>query len=198
MIPGIVLSAGKSTRMARPKALLRLGDGTFLSRIVSTFELAGVEEIVVVLGHDADSIRSAHENLRVRFVINDAYERGQLSSLLAAIDTIDHPGVEAALVTLVDVPLVAAATVAAVVDRYRRSHCPLVRPVRGNQHGHPVLFDRRLFDELRHADPAAGAKPIVHRYAAPAGDVAVDDEGAFTDVDTPAEYDRMTGVSPNR
>lgn len=198
MIAGIILAAGKSTRMGRTKALLPLEGQTFLSRIVATFEAAGVEEIVVVVGHDADAVRAAHERLRVRFVENAAYERGQLSSLVAGIDMVDRPGVRAALVTLVDVPLVAPSTVAAVIDRYRGSRAPLVRPVSRRRHGHPVLFDRSLFDEIRHADPASGAKPVVRAHASEAGDVDVEDEGAFADADTPAEYDRLTRVNATR
>lgn len=195
MIAGIVLAAGKSTRMGRTKALLPLGHGTFLSRIVSTFESAGVEEIVVVIGHDAEAVRSAHEKLRARFVPNAEYERGQLSSLLAGLDVVDRPGVEAALVTPVDVPLVSSGTVAAVIGCYRRTRAPVVRPISGDRHGHPVLLDRRVFDELRHADPARGAKAIVRRYASSAGDVEVADEGAFADADTPAEYDRLARMA---
>lgn len=198
MIAGVILAAGKSTRMGQPKALLPIDHGTFLSRIVGTFEAAGVEETVVVLGHEAAAIRAAHAALRARFVVNAQFERGQLSSLLAGIDAVDRPGVEGALVTLVDVPLVSVATVAAVLERYRRSHARLVRPVSGDRHGHPVLLDRTLFGELRLADPAAGAKPIVRRHASAAGDVAVNDEGAFADADTPAEYARLTRVDLER
>ena len=92
------------------------------------------------------------------------------------------------LLTLVDVPLVSGATVGAVLEHYRASAAPVVRPVSGSRHGHPVLIDRRLFSRLRMADPATGIKPIVREYASAAGDVEVADEGSFTDIDTPAEY----------
>jgi CTP:molybdopterin cytidylyltransferase MocA len=101
---------------------------------------------------------------------------------------IDRPGVTAALVTLVDVPFVSAATVRTVIDCYRRTHAPVVRPTSGTRHGHPLLLDRSLFSELRAADPDAGAKPVVRAYASAAGDVAIEDEGAFTDIDTAEEY----------
>ena len=104
---------------------------------------------------------------------------------------VDRPGVAAALITLVDVPLVAASTVRAVVDCYRRTHAPVVRPVRGTRHGHPVLLDRSLFEAIRAADPRTGAKEVVRAHASPAGDVEVDDEGAFADFDTPEDYERF-------
>jgi molybdenum cofactor cytidylyltransferase len=194
VIPAIVLAAGKSTRMGRPKATLPLeGGDTFLSRIVRTFASAGVEDVVVVVGHDADAIVAsfAAPDLSPRFVDNPDYEQGQLTSLRAGLRVIDRPGVVAALVTLVDVPLVSAATVRAVVDRYRQTHAPIVRPVRGGEHGHPVLVDRSLFDAIRRADPALGAKPVIRANVSEAGDVAVDDDGAFADADTPEDYDRL-------
>lgn len=194
MIPAIVLAAGKSSRMGRSKAALPLSNGdTFITRIVRTFKAASVEDVVVVVGHDAKVVVDAFaaSDLVARFVENPDYEQGQLSSLLAGLSVVDRPGVVAALVTLVDVPLVSAATVRAVVDRYRATRSPVVRPVRGEQHGHPVLIDRSLFDALRRADPAAGAKAVIRANVSTAGDVVVDDDGAFADADTPEDYDRL-------
>jgi molybdenum cofactor cytidylyltransferase len=194
VIPAIVLAAGKSTRMGRAKANLPLDDGdTFLSRIVRTFSDAAVDDVIVVVGHDRDEIAKVFADTGVvaRFVINLDYETGQLSSLVRGLDAIDRPGVPAALVTLVDVPLVTAGTVRAVVDRYWRTHAAIVRPVRGHAHGHPVLIDRSLFDELRRADPAAGAKAIVRANASARGDVEVEDNGAFLDIDTADDYQRL-------
>src|SRR5262249_60654056 len=180
--------------MGRAKATLPArGRDPFLTRMVRTFRDAGVDDLIVVVGHDADAIaRSfAASGLPARFVINREYDRGQLSSLIAGLNAIDRPGVTAALVTLVDVPLVSAATVRAVVDRYRASRAPVVRPTSGSGHGPPLLIDRALFDLLRRADPVEGAKPIVRAHASAAGDLAIVDEGAFTDIDTTEEYERM-------
>ena len=199
MIPAIVLAAGKSTRMGRAKANLPLQSGeTFLSRIVRTFGDAGVDDVVVVVGYEPDAIIDAFQqtDLAARFVANPDYESGQLSSLLAGLRLVDRPGVTAALVTLVDVPLVTAATVRAVVNRYRDTHAPIVRPVHCEQHGHPVLIDRSLFDAIRRADLAVGAKPIVRAHASAAGDVEVEDEGAFLDIDTVDQYQRLLGRPP--
>jgi molybdenum cofactor cytidylyltransferase len=195
VIPAIVLAAGRSSRMGRAKATLPLDGGdTFLSRIVRTFLSAGVDDVVVVVGHDAQAIvNSFTENgLRARFVANSDYDRGQLSSLVAGLTVVDRPGVTATLVTLVDVPLVSADTVRAVLDCYRRTHAPIVRPTSGVRHGHPLLIDRSLFDALRAADPDLGAKPIVRAHATSAGDLEIADEGAFTDIDTDEEYRRIT------
>ena len=193
MIPALVLAAGKSTRMGSPKALLPLGPtDTFLTCVIRTFQQAGVDDVVVVLGHEAEAIESSvlARGLSCRFVRNPDFERGQLSSLLAGLRAVDRPGVVGVLMTLVDVPLVSPATVRAVLDRYHSSRASIVRAVRGALHGHPVLIDRRLFEELRAADPVSGAKPVIRGHVSAAGDVEVDDEGAFLDIDTPEEYAR--------
>jgi CTP:molybdopterin cytidylyltransferase MocA len=188
--------------MGRAKALLPIGDDTFLTRIVRTFLDAGVDDVVVVVGHDAESIVRdfSASGLPARFVVNREYDRGQLSSLLAGLALIDRPGVAAALVTLVDVPLVSATTVRAVIDRYRQTHAPIVRPTSGSRHGHPLLLDRSIFDELRGADPGTGAKPVVRAHTSSAGDIDIADEGAFTDIDTADDYKRamLSGLTTDR
>jgi molybdenum cofactor cytidylyltransferase len=129
--------------------------------------------------------------------VNTDPTRGQLSSLITGLDAIDDdPRVIAALVTLVDVPLVSAATVLALLARVPESHAPIVRATHGHRHGHPVVFKRELFDALRRADPDAGAKAVVRAHAVE--DVEVDDPGVVHDVDTPADYRRVVGGDGRR
>ena len=63
-----------------------------------------------------------------------------------------------------------------------------MRPTSGERHGHPLLIDRSVFGALRAAEPSTGAKPVVRAHASAAGDIAIDDEGAFTDIDTEEDY----------
>lgn len=198
MIPGIVLSAGDSSRMGRPKALLPIGPKgeSFLQRIARVLREGGAEEVIVVLGRDADLVRAAmplapHE---MRLIDNKNYEQGQLSSLLTGLRAADRPGVRAVLVTLVDVPLVSAETVRTLLDAYHRAGgAPIVRPTKQGRHGHPVIFDRALFQELRHADAATGARSVVHRHRTDMLEVEITDEGSFIDIDTPEDYERLVG-----
>lgn len=194
VIPAIILAAGKSERMGRPKALLPLTTGdTFLTRIIATLREAGVDDIVVVLGHEPEVIVAVldERDVSARVVINPDYEAGQLSSTIAGLDVIDRPGVVAALVAPVDMPLVAPATVRALLDRYRQTGAEVVRPARGSRHGHPMVIDRSLFDVLRNADPSVGPRLVIRAHASATGDVEVDDDGAFLDIDTPEEYEQL-------
>src|SRR5262245_12663286 len=97
MIPGVVLAAGRSSRMGRSKALLPVSSSgeTFLSQIVRTLVDGGADDVVIVLGHEADSIgrEVAAAGLPARVVMNPAYETGQFSSVLAGLNAVDRPGV---------------------------------------------------------------------------------------------------------
>jgi len=192
-----VLAAGESTRMGSPKALLPDEAGRpFVTRVLHTFCAAGVADVTIVTGSLHERIvaavaADAPKHALIRFERNPDPGRGQLSSLLAGLEAADSPGVAAVLVTLVDVPFVTPATVRTVIEVFERTLAPVVRPVRGNRHGHPVLFAKRLFVELRDADPALGAKAVLRRHASSILNVEVDDEGALFDVDTPDEYERV-------
>jgi len=196
-IPGIVLAGGKSSRMGRPKALLPIGTSgeTFFDRVTRTLLDAGVDDIVVVVGADAEAIRAGVRQpaTSVRIVDNPDYEQGQLTSLHAGLRAIEGSGARAALVTLIDVPFVSASTVRRLIAVHRERGAAIVRPVSNGRHGHPVIFGCELFDELRRADPAQGAKPVVRAHAAEMIEVPVDDEGAFTDIDTREDYERIIG-----
>ena len=178
MIGAIVLAAGASSRMGRPKAALPLGrrGHTVLSMGVSALLAAGVPRVVVVAGAHPDAVRGAlgARDRRVSVIDHPAWSEGQLSTLLCGLEAIDHPGLEAVLVTLVDVPLVSPETVRALMREWRATGAPIVRPAQGDRHGHPVLFDRRLFVELRAADPRtrrqAGGARSRERTGEPAGD----------------------------
>lgn len=200
MVVGIVLAAGASSRMGRSKALLPLGGDVFVTRVCAALQAGGVDDLVVVAGPDHAAITGslAAAGLQARVVENVRRDEGQLSSVLAGLAVADRPGVDALLVHLVDVPLVRSGTVRAVMDAFSRTHAPVVRPLVGGRHGHPVLFARRVFDELRRADPSIGAKAVVRAHAADACDVPVDDEGACRDIDTPDEYARLSAPGPPR
>lgn len=194
MLSGIVLAAGDSVRMGSPKALLPSPDGRpFVTRIVQTLREAGIVDLVVVTGRDHDALvevlsRGPSPPLIAR---NPEPSRGQLSSLLVGMDAVVHPDTEAILVTLVDVPMIAVSTVTRVVTAWERTRAPIVRPAIGDRHGHPVIFDRVLFDPLRGAPLDVGAKSVVRAHEHDLLNVPVDDEGCLVDVDTPDEYRQL-------
>ena len=199
VLSAVILAAGDSSRMGAPKAALLTPDGdSFVARIVRTLREADVHDLVIVTGRHHDEVIDALTRDRLmpspRIVRNPDPSRGQLSSLLADMDAVVTPRTEAVMMTLVDVPLVQVSTVIAVIDEWRRSRAPIVRPAIGDRHGHPVIFDRAVFDEIRRAGLDVGAKSVVRAHEHEIVNVPVDDEGCVRDVDTPADYDEMKSV----
>jgi molybdenum cofactor cytidylyltransferase len=113
------------------------------------------------------------------------------------MDAVVTSTTEGLLVTLVDVPLLEVDTITRVIDTWRRTRAPIVRPAMGNRHGHPVIFDRAVFEELRSAPLENGAKAVVRAHAHDLVDVTVGDEGCLIDVDTPADYDALRRNTPD-
>ena len=183
--------------MGQAKAALPFGQTgeTVLSRIVSVLLAGGVPRVAVIAGAHIDAVRRAMppRERRARVVEHPGWEQGQLSSLIAGLNALDDPLLEAVLVTPVDVPLVSSTTVAAVINAWRRTHAPIVRPVDGDRHGHPVIFDRSVFADLRSANPNVGAKAVFATHRDRVLNVEVKDAGAFEDIDTPADYKRLFG-----
>lgn len=200
IIPGVVLAAGRSTRMGRPKALLPAGPAgeTFVGRIVRTLRAGGVDDVVVVAAGVAEEIGRvlAREEPPPRVVINPDPGRGQFSSLQVGLRTVSRPGVGGVLVTLVDVPLVSAGTVERLLAVHRRTGAPIVRPERQGRHGHPVIFDRSLFREIGAAPADSSAKAIIAAHRRESVSVPVAEDGPFRDIDTPAEYARAFDRRP--
>lgn len=170
--------------------MLPAGGPTFVRRILETLRDAGVAETVVVVRPGAGDVRREIEAVGYgRAIENPDPARGQLSSLLAGLEAVDRAGVDAVIVTLVDVPLVGPGAIAALLAGAAASAAPIARVVHDGRHGHPVIFKRAVFDDLRRADPEAGAKAVVRAHAV--ADVEVDDPGVAQDIDTPDDYARL-------
>src|SRR5262245_25551823 len=185
--------------MGRSKALLPCssdpGD-TFLNRITSSIRSGGVDDVLVV-GRPNDSelidAMSQPGGVAARFVPNPRHERGQLTSIVAGLNAVDHPGVGGLLITPVDMPLVQPSTVRELLRVFAEHPSSIVRAVCGGRHGHPVIFDRGSFEALRHADVSVGAKAVLLAHADRLLDVEVADEGVLKDVDTGDDYTAVFG-----
>jgi len=181
--------------MGRSKALLPCGDAgiTFVASVILALREGGVDDVLVVGRAGDDALRLEVETAGGRFVENPRPDDGQLSSLVAGLNVTDHPGVRGVLVTPVDVPLISSRTVAALVDAFNAASAPVVRASHRGRHGHPVIFSRAVFGDLRRADASVGARAVVHAHAGAVIDVEVDDAAVVLDVDTPNDYERLFG-----
>jgi len=193
MISGILLAAGESRRMGSAKALLYYQGQTFIERICQAFLTAGVDELIVVLGARADKLRSAlpvHPALRV--VVNPRYFQGQLSSLMTGIGAL-VPESEAAVVNLVDHPLVSADTIKTLISSFRESPLPILIASYQGKRGHPVVFSSQVYGEILAAPLDQGAKVVVRKDPTRVREIPLDDPGILADIDTPEDYQRYVG-----
>jgi molybdenum cofactor cytidylyltransferase len=186
VVGAIVLAAGGSTRMGRPKALLPLGAGTVLSTVVERVLKAGVDALVVVLGHEHEAVRAAAglpDDPRLRIAVNPGWAEGMASSLRAGVEASE--GAHAVLVALGDEPGIDPRAIDSLVAAWRDG-ARIAATAHAGRLTHPVLFDRSLFPEIRLLRGDVGARAILKAHA----NELVQVEGSrLRDLDTPADYE---------
>jgi len=183
----VVLAAGSSTRMGRNKLLLDLGGETMVRRAVRAAVEAGVDEVVVVLGHEEPRVRAELDGLPCTPVVNPDHAEGAGTSVRTGVRQLAGRA-DALVVVLADMPFVTGEMIATLVRRYRETRAPLVASHYGEVQAPPTLYDRALFDELLQIPGERCAKQVVRRHEQEVVVVAWP-EGALRDIDVPADYD---------
>ena len=189
-IVGVVLAAGEGRRIGGPKALLRIGPGSFLARAVELLSRPGVEGVVAVLGHEFATVaREAGLIANVVLAENPAYREGMLSSVLCGLGHAERLGADAMLLHPVDHPLVSPDTVDRVVAALE-SGVAIAVPSHDDRRGHPAGFARSTWLALRAAPPGRGARAVLADH--PDWVVHVPgDPGCVAGIDTPADLERF-------
>jgi molybdenum cofactor cytidylyltransferase len=189
VIVAVVLSAGESSRMGRPKALLPIDGQTFIDRIVAALKQTRVGKIIVILGHNASELQPKISHLPVEILINTDYKLGQLSSLQLAVRhlQLDHD-CDGMLVHLVDHPYLTPALVQEMIRRFYETKKRIIVPKFHGKRGHPVIFSRELFAELLSAPVDQGAKAVVNAHRADTLEIETEEAGIALDIDTPELY----------
>ena len=207
MLAAVILSGGASSRMGSPKALLAYQGRPFLEHLleVTVHPKVGVRR--VVLGAHAESIAKNIALAADEIVINDAWEKGQLSSIQAAIrrlppavggsakDGAAH-GTDGLLLCLIDHPLISGALVNDLIEQfYATTRAKIVLPIYEGRRGHPVIFPATLYEELLHAPVDKGARAVVWAHAADVLGVPTNEEGCVLNLNDPETMHRATGRS---
>ena len=190
MIAGIILAAGASSRMGRPKALLEYRGETFVGRLARVLGNE-CQPVIVVLGYHADELRERIP-AGVQIVVNPDPSRGQLSSLQTALAALPTTSQGFAFIP-VDSPAVAESTVAQLSRAFaNRGELTLfVIPRQGDKRGHPVFAAKTMAAEFLALPPASKASDVVHARVDRTEYEDVADPGIFADVDDPEEYRRL-------
>ena len=187
-ITGIVLAAGGSERMGRPKQLLSWKGSTLIQYIVSTVINAGLDHTVVVLGAYEERVREELHSLPVEIVVNPQWEAGQSTSLQAGISAIPKNS-GSVLFFLVDQPYLSETLIRSLVERHAETLSPIIAPIVAGQRGNPVLFDRSTFDDFLTIHGDAGGRQIFSRYQV--SWITWHDEAILFDIDTDEDYRRL-------
>lgn len=191
-VAAVVLAAGASSRMGRPKPLLPIEGTSYLEHVLAKIRGAGSDPVVVVLGCKADKVRARTEFNDALVVENDLWRQGMLSSIQAAVLMLrQRPRVEAMMILPVDQPRVSMSTMRKVVQAWAATRAPVTVPTYQGHRGHPVVFDRSTWRDLLAAPADEGARSVVRQCGEAVDRVAVDDPWILTDADTPAEHETM-------
>jgi len=189
-LSGVVLAAGESRRMGKPKQLLPFGDETILERVVDALLGAGVGEVIVVLGHLAEHIRVVLGDRPVRVVINESYREGMLSSVQCGVRAI-AASQNAALFALGDQPHIESHVVSEVIQAYRSGEAGMVIPRYRGKKGHPIIINLlRYRAAILQLPVHVGLNALMQEHADDVRFIEVSTEDIIRDIDVPEDYSR--------
>lgn len=196
MIAAVLLAAGQSRRMGRPKMVLPWKGGeTMIAHVAQVFVEAGADPVVVVTGADRELVEGALEGLPIRFVHNPDYSAGgMLSSVQAGLASLTMPEIEAAAVAPGDIPFLMPETVQALLERWRARPTPLLAPSYERRRGHPMLLARAEWPGVMALERGKTMRDFFRVRAEEIDYLVVDDRGVLRDIDTPKEYSSSGGA----
>lgn len=189
-IGAVILAAGTSSRMGEAKQLLRLGETTLLDQVIENVRDSRVDEIVLVLGHEAETIKQSIATKSLKVVVNDSYSQGMGTSLRTGLSALPSE-VDGALIVLADQPFVRAATLDLIIDHFRQSSAQIVIPMYKGFRGNPVLLDRSVFSEVMALSGDIGCRAIFGNHLEGIIKVPVEDVGILLDLDSKDDVARL-------
>ncbi len=187
MICALVLAAGESKRMGRPKLLLPLGRKTIIEHIVDNICESKADQILVVLGSHRREILDKLKGRPVLTAVNHRYREGMLSSIQAGFKALPHE-TSAALVSLGDQPLIPVSVIDRLIDAYEESQKGIVLPVYAKKRGHPILIDVKHKQEVLHLSPDIGLRALVRNHPRDVYEIKSDSPHILKDIDYPEDY----------
>jgi len=183
MISAILLAAGESKRMGKPKQLMPLGRTSILEQTIDNYLNSEVNEVIVVLGHRAEEAKRIMAARPVKLAINPNYQQGMSTSIIAGLNMVDSRA-QAVVIALGDQPFIDSQTLNRLIDEFYNHDKGIVIPVYRGRRGHPVIFAIRYKDELFRLKGDIGGREIIDRYPDDVLEVPVNCEGIYIDIDT--------------
>ena len=183
----IILAAGESKRMGFPKMLLIFNGRTMLENVIANVFGSDIDNTLIVLGAERDTITELVNKLSVKHCYNDNYKDGMLSSVKCGFRNLPSD-LEAVLVFQGDQPLITPKVINRVIEEYRSSGKGNVIPVYKKKRGHPILIDRKYRNEIEMLDAREGLRSLAYQFSDDVLEVETDDPGILRDFDTFEEY----------
>jgi molybdenum cofactor cytidylyltransferase len=194
MLAAVILSGGASRRMGSPKALLPFQGRPFLEHLLNITKHPKIGVRRVVLGAHAEPIAKEVALNPDEVVLNEQWEKGQLSSIRAAIRSLP-PGTDGIMVFLIDHPLISKNLVDGLIEQFYATRAPIVLPVFEGRRGHPVIFTAALYTELGEASDEVGARSVVWAHEAEVSERITMEQGCVVNLNDPAAFARIMGAS---
>jgi len=193
MISAIVPAAGLSSRMGQNKLLMPFGDNSLIEHAVDTLKASDVDEIVVVLGHEADQVRSQLERRRVNFVHNPDYREGLSTSVRTGMSAVAK-GADAIMIYLADQPLIQLDEISRLIQAFaeaKRASKSIVVPFFENRRGNPVILDASYRAMVLDIVGDVGCRRIIRRYPEQVFAVQMQTDHVVRDVDTLEDFESL-------
>jgi len=187
MVSAILLAAGESKRMGKPKQLMLLGKTTMLEQTIDNLLNSKVSEVIVVLGHKAEEIMRKLTSKPVKIALNPVYHQGMSTSILAGLNLVDDRA-RAVMLALADQPFIDSQTINRLIDEFCDHNKGIVIPTYQGHRGHPVIFATKYRDELLSLKGDIGGRQIIVHHPDDVLEVAVDSPGINIDINTTDDY----------
>ena len=186
----IIIAAGYSSRMDGFKPLLKFGRQTAVERVVALYQQAGVDQIILVLGHREDEIRPYFDNQPLDVVVNENFAEGMYTSIITGVAHLNDE-IEAFFIHPVDIPLVKRETVKELIAAPQQLSKGIIYPSFLGERGHPPLIDKKYRSAILDNKQGGGLKRLLALYEADAADLPLIDEAIIMDMDTRADYEAL-------
>ena len=187
-IGAVILAAGRSRRMGRPKLVLPWGDWTVIEQVVKTLKQAGIDDILLVTGGSREQIEQVLAGYQVSFAYNDKYETHEMLTSLQTGICASNTALRALLVVLGDQPAIQANVIESIVEKFYQQPAKLIIPSYQMRRGHPWLVDKSLWDELLTMPAENTLRDFLAAHYHDITYVAVDTPTILSDMDTPDDY----------
>ena len=186
-VTAIILGAGESSRMGKPKLLLPFGDSTMIGTVISNVLASSVEKAVVVLGSNYESHRQVIKDYPVEIVHNKQYQEGMLSSVQCGLKAVSKTS-DAVIVLLGDQPMIQAEEMDQLIESYRDSEKEIAIAIHEKKRGHPILFGRKFINEILGFPQDASLRDILQNHPAEILEMKTANDRILRDIDTENDY----------